>query len=131
MIKIKANIANFEQSLESLISRIDQGIEQGVDEVGVKVFESYERNMPTDTGQTLAQSYKELHSSNNRLENVVRVGNNSPVGTYLEFGTGLKGEGTYKGELPSWVTYRQTPWRYHHREYCNVKNTGQVGKKPL
>lgn len=122
---------NFNNKLENFVEKIGQGIEQGVDDVGVKVFEAYERNMPTDTGETLSQSYKEADSTNNAVENVVRIGNKSPVGTYIEFGTGLKGEGTYKGVLPSWVTYRQTPWRYHHRYYGDIKTFGQVARQPL
>ncbi len=99
---VRAVREQVERYSESIDSRLDRLCRELV-ELGVEVAV---RTVPVDTGDLRASIRSEVRGERTYLV-VARNGH----AAFVEFGTGVVGEGTYRGELPSSWGYdeRRTP----------------------
>jgi len=83
--------------------------------------------VPVDTG-ALADSLKEEPLDDNGLQVIAQVSANMPYAGFVEFGTGLRGSGTYPYDLPQAGVPKTGSWIY---DYRNVGWKGMVAQPYL
>lgn len=82
---------------------------------------------PVDTGILRESIHQEVKTKNGVVEG--RVYTNTEYAAYVEFGTGSKGAGTYKYDVPGLtLSYRDTPWSYEDADGNRIWTNGQVAK---
>ncbi len=70
---------------------------------------------PTDTGQLAGSIHMQVKDTGKELQG--RVYTNVEYATYVEFGTGITGNGTYPYKIKGLnLTYRNTPWCYYDED---------------
>nr|DAQ87219.1 MAG TPA: putative tail component [Caudoviricetes sp.] len=96
------------KELQNLLKNVGTApIERTIKKVTVEVQGQAKALAPFNTG-TLRNSIKMNYDSNKKEG---RVYTNLEYATYVEFGTGTKGNGTYPNKNIS-ISYRNTPWIY-------------------
>lgn len=81
---------------------------------------------PTDTGALRGSIHMEVKE---QLKNVIgRVYTNVSYASYVEFGTGIKGNGSYPYKNKTILSYRDTPWVYTPDGEKYFKTYGQVAQ---
>lgn len=68
---------------------------------------------PTDTGNLRSSIHQNVSETKGKIQGSVYT--NVQYAPFVEFGTGIKGNGTYPYKLKSGtLTYRNTPWVYNN-----------------
>ena len=127
------SIANAIKQLDTYTQTFDKKVSQFLErlaELGVEVATA---TVHKDTGYLSSMIHFERKNKHTYM-----VVSDGEYALFVEFGTGVVGEGTYKGELPSWYTYnamltpqahdKQDPTKwYYYDDYGRVRSTrGQV-----
>lgn len=82
---------------------------------------------PVDTGALAGSIHMDIVQKAQVLEG--RVYTNLEYAPYVEFGTGIKGDGTYPYKIEGLnLTYRDTPWGYFDKDDNFVWTKGQVAQ---
>jgi HK97 gp10 family phage protein len=82
---------------------------------------------PRDTGQLAESIHQEVRHNGAKTEG--RVYTNLEYAPYVEFGTGIKGDGTYPYNIEGLnLTYRSSPWVYRNEDGEYIYTTGQVAQ---
>lgn len=96
------------KELQNLLKNIGTApVERTIKKVTVEVQGQAKGLAPFNTG-TLRNSIKMNYDSNKKEG---RVYTNLEYATYVEFGTGVRGNGTYPNKNIN-ISYRNTPWIY-------------------
>lgn len=138
MIKVDVDFKRFEKSVKSYVKDLTQAVEDGVAEVADNVFTEYQQNLSAheDTGASLAFIYQRDDEGAEDNTFTRNIGSDSYVHTFLEFGTGSVGAGSFDGDLPDFVSYTTRSWHYEIRDrnsqhYGRVITDGFTAKQPL
>lgn len=104
-------IKNLKRAMKRLDKIRDMDFRPLVKKAVVMVENEAKALVPVDTGNLRSSIHPEVKAVGSAI--VGRVYTQSEYAPYVEFGTGIKGKGTYPFNVPGMsLEYRNTPWSY-------------------
>lgn len=107
-------------TVDAFMGKVNEGAVAGVTNLANAIFETSQELVAVDTGELKASGAVEVNQSGNEVSAEVSYGTNHAM--FSEFGTGIRGEGTYPYDLPqegvpitgSWIyDYKKQNWKGH------------------
>jgi HK97 gp10 family phage protein len=106
-----ATVKNTDRLLKRLNNIANVDVKKTMEKATLMVHAQAKLLAPADTGNLRESIHQEVKTTSNSVEG--RVFTNVQYAPYVEFGTGIKGNGSYPYKLKDIkLSYRNTPWVY-------------------
>ena len=98
-------------ALEAVPDKVMEGATIGVHKAVQRIVRTAKQKAPVDTGQLRQMIHGEVHSGSGAVVgDVIASAEHAP---YVEFGTGPRGQASYRGSKA--IAYNQTGWTTKHK----------------